>query len=124
MAKLCYGGGVRWIDGRSWFLGQGYSPSGANEDCGCGQADISLTGFGAGSPKSRQNPGDARFFMPISELRALPDRQRREPGYRVFHGGASGCSARTITPGSRARLAMWRARSGRPVRTSRSSTAV
>jgi hypothetical protein len=55
MAKLSYGGWVRRIDGRSWFLGQGYSSSGGKEGGGCGQADISLPGFGAGSPKSCQS---------------------------------------------------------------------
>ena len=61
MAKLSYGGGVRRIDGRSWFLGQGYSSSGGKEGGGCGQADISLPGFGAGSPMSCRSREDARF---------------------------------------------------------------
>ena len=61
LAKLSYGGWVRRIDGRSWFLCQGYSSSGGKEGCGCGQADISLPGFGAGSPKSCQSRKEARF---------------------------------------------------------------
>jgi len=60
-AKLSYGGGVRRIDGRSWIFCQGCSSSGGKEGGGCGQADISLLGFGAGSPKSCRSREDARF---------------------------------------------------------------
>ena len=60
-AKLSYGGWVRRIDGRSWIFCQGCSSSDGKEGCGCGQADISLPGFGAGSPKSCQSREDARF---------------------------------------------------------------
>ena len=58
VAKLSYGGGVRRIDGRSWFLSQGYFSS-REKGGGCGQADISLPGFGAGSPKSWPGSMDA-----------------------------------------------------------------